>query len=262
MRPISELVGQSWLIYQKHFYLLIGYAAWPLLPYVGLVLVSLPQPNIFFEGLSSVCLLAQSFLALWVGIIIPLIIRELTEKKKKIMLPNLQNKAWQLMLSVVFVAILETAVLLGGFILLIIPAFIFWVWFAMAQLSVILDNKKGLSALIWSRELARGKFFALAWRLIAGPLFILAVIISLAGLITLSIAAINQTPISVVFGPTPPLWADLISTVIETFSIPLFLIYFTLLYLDLTKPTLEDPEASRLSIPQGDFEADRRSRRV
>jgi hypothetical protein len=166
-------------------------------------------------------------------VVIPLIARDLIKGQKKILLIDLQNRAWQLMLSVIFVAILESAVFLGGLILLIVPAIIFWVWFAMSQMAVIFDGQKGLSALVKSRELARGRFFALAWRLLAGPLFLLITVISLSGLIIIGTAVLTGAPMEIVFGSSPPLWVDLISTVIETFFMPLFLVYFTLLYLDL-----------------------------
>jgi len=235
MTSISELLGQSWQLYKKHFSLLVGYAAWLLLPYAGSILVSLPRPNVFFETLSFACLLVQGILAFWLGILIPLLVRELVKNKKSVPIIDLQNKAWQIIPSVVFVAILEAAVFLGGLILLIVPAFIFWVWFALAQFSVIFENKKGLAAMAWSRELARGRFWKLTGRLIAGPLVFGILAVFTSGLLIILFTVLSGASFDSLFSLTPPLWIDVISTVIETFSLPLFLIYFTLLYLDLTK---------------------------
>lgn len=235
MESASELIKQSCKLYQKYFGLIAGYTAWLLLPYAGIVLFSIPKNNAFFEIFSFVFSITQGFLALWLGILIPLIIRELINNKTKNSFLDLQNKAWQLIPSVVFVAILGLAVVLGGLILLIIPAFIFWVWFAMAQFSVILENKKGLEAMAYSRELSRHKFWPLTWRLIAGPTFFSVILMLAISLLISIVAAIFGFSAESLLGPTPPLWAELISTVIETFSIPLFLIYYTLLYLDLTK---------------------------
>jgi len=247
MESASKLIKQSCELYQKHFGLIIGYTAWLLLPYAGIVLFSLPKSNAFLEIFSFVFSIIQGFLALWLGILIPLLIRELINSKTKIPLLSLQNKAWQLISSVVFVAILETAVVLGGFILLIIPAFIFWVWFAMAQFSVILENKKGLEAMAYSRELSRHKFWPLTWRLIAGPAFFSVILMLAVGLLISVVAAIFGFSVESLLGPTPPLWAELISMVIETFSIPLFLIYYTLLYLDLTQ--IKNPSSTTSSNP-------------
>lgn len=233
MKPVSELLTQSWQLYKKHFSLLAGYAAWLLLPYAGLILVSLPQPNVFFKALSTLCFLAQGILAIWLGILIPLLVQELIKNKEKIPIIDLQNRAWQIISSVIFVAILEIAVFLGGLILLIIPAFIFWVWFSLAQLSVVLDNKKGLAAMAWSRELARGRFWKLTGRLIAGPLIFGIIGISISGLLIVLFSVLSGTSFDSLFNQTQPLWTEIISTVIETFSLPLFLIYFTLLYFEV-----------------------------
>ncbi|MFA6132248.1 MAG: hypothetical protein WC702_04300 [Patescibacteria group bacterium] len=254
MKPVTELIGQTCKLYKKHLGLLAGYTAWLLLPYAATVLVSLPTSNVFSEVFSFFFILIQGILALWLGTLIPSLVRELVNNKTKIPITDLQSRAWHLVPSVVFVAILESAVVLGGFIMLIIPAFIFWVWFAMAQLAVILDNKKGMEAMAWSREISRNKFWSLAWRLIAGPFVFLFVTALTTGLIITIMAVILGTSAEVILGLTPPLWAELISNVIETFSLPFFLIYYTLLYLDLSKPapsTPSSPTPSEASAKEG-----------
>lgn len=237
MITVAELLRKDIEIYKKHFGLIAGYISWLLLPYAGLVLVALPKSNNFLELLAFGCSVAQALLGLWLAVFIPLVVREIVLKKEKIALLLLQNQAWKILPSVLFVAILEGAVIIGGLIMLIAPAFIFWVWFALAQSAAILDEKKGVVALTWSRELARGKFWQLAGRLVAGPLVFGLIAVFIFGLLIFLFAALSGASFDSLTGATPPLWVDIISTVIETFSLPLFLIYFTLLYLDLTKKT-------------------------
>jgi hypothetical protein len=243
MKPVSELLKQSLQIYKKYFGLLAGYAAWMLLPYAGIVLVSLPQDNTLLYVLSLFFSLAQSLLALWLGIFIPLVVRELVVDNKKIPFSILQNKAWQIIPSVVFVAILEAAVFLGGLILLIIPGLIFWVWFAMAQLTVVLSDKKGLEAMASSRELSRERFWQMAWRLVAGPSTIFIIIMLVTSILISVIAILTGISVDTLLGDNPPLWSEIIYTIIETFSMPIILVYFTLLYLDLAT-VLPPPQPS------------------
>jgi len=232
--PISELLKKDVELYKNNFGLIAGYVAWLLLPYAGLVLFTLPKSNAFFETITFSCSIIQGVISLWLAVFIPMVIREIVLKKEKISLLTIQQQAWKILPSVVFVAILEMAVIFGGFIMLIIPGFIFWVWFALSQMTVILDGKKGLAALTHSRELSRGKFWPMAGRLIAGPLVFGTFAICLCGILIALFAVITGTSFDSLTGVTPPLWADIISTIIETFSLPFFLIYFTLLYIDLT----------------------------
>lgn len=74
-------------------------------------------------------------------------------------IPNL----WPGIYTSLFVALL---VLLGT-ILFLIPGIIFLVWYYFAIYVVVLDNKKGWTAMKESRELVRGRWWATAWRLFA-----------------------------------------------------------------------------------------------
>jgi hypothetical protein len=246
MLAVAVLLKETVETYRKHFALLAGYAAWLLLPYAGLVLFSLPRSNRFLEILILACSVIQALLGLWLTAFIPLVAREIILKKEKISLLNLQNLAWKILPSLLFVAILEAAVILGGLIMLVVPAFIFWVWFALSQPSVIFDGKKGLAALTWSRELARGRFWPLAGRLLAGPILFGFGALAVSALLISLLAALTGTGLETLTSATPPLWADTISTIIEIFSLPLFLIYYTLLYLDLNPAAKKQisPEAT------------------
>lgn len=235
MISFSQLLQNDLEIYKKHFGLIAGYIAWLLLPYAGMVLFTLPKSNSFLELIIFACSVVQAILGLWLGIFIPIVVREIVSKNEKISLVTLQSRAWKILPSVLFVAILEAAVIAGGLIMLIIPGLIFWVWFALSQMAAILDDKKGVAALSYSRELTRGKFWPLAGRLIGGPVIFGLAAALIASILIGLFALASGTSLDTLTGVTPPLWADIISTIIETFSLPFFLIYFTLLYLDLIK---------------------------
>jgi len=245
MLPLSELLKKSFEFYRQNFGLLAGYMAWLLLPYAGIVLFSLPESNGFLKLLIFIFSLTQALIGIWLSVFIPLLIKDLVTDKTKIRLTELQNKVWLIIPSVILVAVLQLAVTLGGVILLIIPGLIFWVWFALSQYVVMFENKKGLAAMSQSRELVRGRFWPVGARLLVGPAVFGVFLILLTALATAIFSTISGTTIEQLTGSTPPLWLDIISTIAETFSVPILLIYLTLLYLDLVKVNPLTPALSR-----------------
>lgn len=79
--------------------------------------------------------------------------------------------------SYIWIAIIYDFIILGGYILLIVPGIMFSVWFSMAFYALILEDKKGMEAMIRSRELLRGKFWAVVWRFIFLGLAILVILL-------------------------------------------------------------------------------------
>ncbi len=78
---------------------------------------------------------------------------------------NTKDK-YKLVLPVLGVSLLTGLIVCGGFILLIVPAIIFWVWFAFSTFARMIDEKKGLEALRYSRSLSKGRFWKVLGRLL------------------------------------------------------------------------------------------------
>jgi hypothetical protein len=241
MAPVLELLQQSWTLYRRHFGLFGGYAAWLLLPYAGLILIHISGLSETLDLVASLLLLLQAFLFVWVGLLVPLIVRDIVSGKKRIALEPLQEAAWRALPSVVFVAILEMAVVLGGLILFVIPGLIFSVWYMFASLSVILDGTKGMQALAFSREMVRGRFWPSVFAVLGGTFAIFFVFLILANLVIAGVAAVGNVPIEELQSIPPPLWVDVVAYVGEIFVFPLMLVYVTLLYLALRAPRGEKP---------------------
>jgi len=74
------------------------------------------------------------------------------EESKKIIL----KASFKKVLSFFWVSLLKSLIILGGFILFIVPGVIWAVKYGFAPLVVVLENKKGVSALRRSAELTRG----------------------------------------------------------------------------------------------------------
>lgn len=64
----------------------------------------------------------------------------------------------------IWVVFLMSFVNLGGYVLLIILGFIFSVWFSLAIYALIIEEKKGMEALMRSKHLVSGKFWKTVWR--------------------------------------------------------------------------------------------------
>jgi hypothetical protein len=65
--------------------------------------------------------------------------------------------------KIFFVAILSTLAMLGGAFLFIIPAIFVSLWLLFAQVAVVFDNKTGMSALLYSKQLTTGRLGKLFW---------------------------------------------------------------------------------------------------
>lgn len=86
----------------------------------------------------------------------------------------------KLILPFFWVSLLTAGVIYGGFVLFIVPAFIFSVWFSFSTYVLFVDGDRGMSALFKSREYVRGRAWAVAGRLVAFYLMGLGVFIILA----------------------------------------------------------------------------------
>ena len=239
MVPVLELLRQSGRMYRKHAGLFAGYAAWLLLPYAALVLLHLTgDPTGGF--LATLFLVVQAFLLVWMMLLFPLIAYEIACGKKRLSPDALQQKLQRLLPSAMFVALIETAVVLGGFILLIIPGLIFTIWFMFATLSVLFDETRGMRALAFSRELVRGRFWRVAWLGICGPFVIFLCYLFVVNLLVTVFATAGQMSLETITTNPPPLWIDIVAQLGEVFTLPWLAIYATLLYMHVreTKPEL------------------------
>lgn len=236
-------MARAWQIYRAYFGVMAGYASWLLLPYAGVVLLNLVGDQAWTKFSMSLLLLAQAVLFLGMLTIFPLLAACAVRRGNVDLSPQkLSEEAWKLAPSIVWVGLLETAIIFGGLVLLVIPAFVFSVWFGFGQLAVVLDGKKGMAALAFSREMVRGQFWAVAWRAIGGPILIVLIYAVALNVVVGGIAAIGNVPPEAFATFPPPLWADVITTVAEIFLLPFLFIYVTLVYLELRPKVMPDSE--------------------
>ncbi|MBI2062359.1 MAG: hypothetical protein HYT64_01580 [Candidatus Yanofskybacteria bacterium] len=63
-----------------------------------------------------------------------------------------------------WIIFLTSFLVLGGYMLLIVPGIMFSIWFGLAFYALIIEDRKGMGALLRSKHLVSGKFWKTAWR--------------------------------------------------------------------------------------------------
>jgi hypothetical protein len=80
--------------------------------------------------------------------------------------------------SLLWISVLLTAVVLGGFLFFVVPGIILSISLLFSQFLYIFEGKKGLSALLRSRDLVQGYWWKIVWRfvLVNAVIFILTLV--------------------------------------------------------------------------------------
>jgi hypothetical protein len=91
--------------------------------------------------------------------------------------------AWPKIIPLFLVTLLMGLIVLGGFMLFVIPGIIFMIWFAFGNFIVVFENKRGVDALFTSKEYMKGNFLAVLGRGLVYLLFVFGVMF-LFGIVT------------------------------------------------------------------------------
>lgn len=237
MSPALDILRRSWELYRTNGQLIVGYAAWLLLTAAAFVLTSFVGNETARGSLLFAVQVADLALWMWVGVVVTRVTLDVTAGKKPDAL-TLPREASLLLWPFAWASVLQGLVTLGGFLLFIIPGFVFMVWFAYAQQAVVADGKRGLEALAASRDLSRGRFFTVTWYLFVGPFLVMLAYLAALALFVVAMSAATNADL---FGSQPPLWMDITASVGEIFLMPLLYIYWTLSYLELKKTKAVTP---------------------
>lgn len=235
MRPLRELLFESWNIYAECVGLFVGYTGWALVPYAFVILLPLaPLPPTLIGFGTAALTVAQVALVLWaVNVIILLTSAFLRQKQVRV--DHVGRRAWRWIPSVVFVSILSSLAILGGMFLAIIPGIVFWVWYAFSHYEVLLHKEKGRAALMASHALVRGRFWPTLWRLAGGELFILLAYLFLTASAVGVVGILFHLPELSLTTTNPPVWADVLVNILEVILMPLVIVYVTVLYHELLR---------------------------
>jgi len=231
LKGILSLLKESFRFYFSNFKFIMGVLGLPLGLFLLLFNISyisnftsleyslfLPVFKFVFAIFSSLLLLTSS-LALIQGF------------GEEISVRDAYKKGWKLLPAYLWLLLILALIEIGGFILGFIPGIIFQIWFSLAVFIFLFENLKGLQALLRSKQLVKGKFWAVFLRFL-----ILAIIL---GAISLGLRFLATSKIDYI--PLSNFLDTIINVFLQILLLPIFLFYAYLIYRDLKEIKAEEP---------------------
>lgn len=240
MLSVVELVQLTGAVYLKNFGLYFGYAAWILIPQAVIFFLGAVggQDDVKLAGAIALQVLIVG-LSVWITIVLTLLTAHIV-RRQKFTLDELSKRSVPLITSVFWVGIMAALIKIIGLLLLIIPGIIFAVWYAWAETEVILNNQRGLAALVASRDLTRGRFWPIFWRLLGGGIVLVAIYLSVSAGLTGLVEYLTTGQVTF-WTEQQSLTALATQSLIDAAAFPLLVIFITLLYLDLQVEKTKHP---------------------
>lgn len=247
---IEELFKKSWEAFQFNWKTFVGI---PLLGWLASVLIASPflpvfskirlsqsflpyflsQSFLFYFGLISLSLI---LLLIYLWTILSLVIA-VRDWKEKIGIIESFKKSQDKIFDFFVVGILTSLVTLLGFLLLIIPGIVFWVYLSLVSFVLVCENAKGRAVLKRSWRLVKGHW----WEIFAKLLVLMIAMFVVSWILSLGLSII-----SLIFAPLKWLLPALYEAVSEPAGLvlksipslivfPFSLIYTYLIYGDLKR---------------------------
>lgn len=231
----SDIISRSLKLYGDNWKHLVKYVVLLLIP--GLLVIVLTSASLLvLPGDSSLAIIVYfvlaivvSLLSLWITIgLMKTIVDCYTGAALKHFKEELKLSA-PLIVPVIIASLLAGLAILGGLIMLVIPGIIFALWFTFTTYAVIVDNKKTVEALKFSKSLVKGRWWGVFWRLLApGVVFTVAIFI-FQWLVGLPIRIMGGGGLALT------LLSGLVQTVVQVFTAPLSIIAASIVYIELKR---------------------------
>ncbi|HWQ99276.1 MAG TPA: hypothetical protein VN397_00310 [Candidatus Methylomirabilis sp.] len=239
--PALELIKSSWQAFTKSWEALVRYSAWLILPAIlALADLAIPAGQDFAIIASAVAQVTATIaVSIWVSVALYQVVFA-TEKGEKVSDRTTAN-AWQLVLPLLVIGLLQGLATMGALLLLILPGIYVGVRLGFSQLTLFSKNLRGRAALADSWALTKNRFWAVLWRQIAGAFVfgILVMIVTIAAMLLVGIVAggakVGALLSTESSNPLATGILDLIQSIIQAAFIPLFIIYQVKLYKALEK---------------------------
>jgi len=163
-----ELLKESWQVFSSKTKTILIIAA---IPIVFKLLIDILFP-FYSLGLTSVCIIRIVLFLLFLFFQLLAIPSLLFVLKENLLLKEAYKKGLKFFLSYFWLYFLVTIIITGGSLLFIIPGIIFSIWFSLATVVLVFEEKKGLPALLRSKQLIDGHWWGVFWRfLVFGLIF-------------------------------------------------------------------------------------------
>jgi hypothetical protein len=157
-----ELLLEAWALYRQRFITLVGLAITAIAPVILFMMAWVngylaDQSALLFGG-GVIVYTALQYLAMQA------IVHALHHPDWS--LPESYQAAVKSFWSLLWLMVLSMLIYMGAAIFFVIPALITLFWIMLAPLVLALEEHRGLDAILVAREYARGRWWALLWRLI------------------------------------------------------------------------------------------------
>jgi hypothetical protein len=211
MSPLSFLLRSSWRIYRSH---ILIFSAIMLIPFAfSIIIYFIYSSKVIFER-SGFWFASAATLITLINVLIQLFAYSamIYFAKDNLALTGSIKSAWRNFLSFLAVTLLASLVSAVGLCLLVIPGIVLITWFSLAAYVLVFEGQRGTAALRRSKELVRGNFFPVLFRLLAAAILVAAVDILIRQVVSLPVTFdgldflignlidIFTTPFMVVFG--------------------------------------------------------------
>ncbi len=230
---LSSLLFNSLRLIRQNFNSILGYTGWLLLPIIAHIII---RTTLGLTDLSATLDLIANLALIFIGVSIYNTIAlhvpvwktlHTNDSLRLAASTTASSTAQKNITSVAWVMIISGLTSLIGFVAVAIPGLLLATWFAFAPLTVLFENTRGTAALQRSRNLVRGRFWNVAYRLWSFNFIILLTYLIIAAII---LFAFGFQPTASFGEWTPPLAADTLMSLLEIASFPLIIVYTTLLY--------------------------------
>lgn len=228
---VSSLLAHSWQIFKKEPYLFLGFSGWLFVPIVLNLLANIVLPA-QFDALADTAfsVVAYGILSVWVVVAVTITTRQIITNKTNDSIA-ISQLAWQLLLPFLLASILTSFLNLVGFTLLVIPGVLFYVWYAFAPITILIEGGGFIEAFHKSKALSKGRFGSILWRLIGGNLAIGLAYLLLFLLLTSLYLTSSNLGLEAYLNSPVTLVDQIITAAVDVAVLPMFVIYSTILYL-------------------------------
>ncbi len=234
----AQIIRESLSLYRKQWKVLFIYVILFVVVPLGFIIgagivIGLLERFLEISRLFQVILLLAAglfslVLTMWVYVAMATAVHHLIAGQVPPSARRLLTEAKPLLWPMIYTNAAVLFLILLGTILFIIPGFMFLGWYFFTSLCVIFDKERGLKPLASSKNLVIGRWFMLAWRVVA-PVTFFAVVVNLLQWLIL---------IPLIYFARLSTWSpeaidgikDLVSTIFYLLLLPLNTVAIVLLY--------------------------------
>lgn len=185
MESIGSLLGKSWEAYRKNFAKFMALIVLYSLPWLAIALITtlfkasnyLLENNLTWLTLINIFLALLMLAGLLLGVVIyfsaqAAIFVLIQKEKTKLSISKLFYEGKKYAWDYFVLGILSLILIALWTLLLIIPGFIFMIYYSVAFWVMFVENKKGYAALKRSKQLIKGNWWRVFWRIFSVTFFL------------------------------------------------------------------------------------------